>query len=77
MVKSVQEKRTTDSSVEWLNYNKTGRIYICSKMSCTEEKKRREELLIVLLRQTPRGEKKRTRQREREKKERIESRLFT
>jgi len=76
MVKSVQEKRTTDSSVEWLNYNKNGRIYTQQNV-VYRGKKRREELLIVLLRQTPRGEKKRTRQREREKKERIESRLFT
>jgi hypothetical protein len=63
MGENVQDERTTDSSVGWLNYNKNGRIY-AAKCRCMEEKKRRrrrEELLIVLRRQTLKKKKKRTR----------------
>jgi hypothetical protein len=43
MVESVlQDERTTDSSVGWLNYNKSGRIY-AAKCRCMEEKKEEEE----------------------------------
>jgi len=42
MLESVQEERTTDSSVGWLNYNKSGRIY-AAKCRCMEEKKEEEE----------------------------------
>jgi hypothetical protein len=57
----MQGERTTDSSVGWLNYNKSGRIYT-AKCRCMEEKKKEEEegeLLIMLLRQTPREERER------------------
>jgi hypothetical protein len=70
MLESVQVERTTDSSVGWLNYNKSGRVY-AAKCRCMEEKKRRRrgELLIVLLRQTSREEKK-EHDREKERKRR-------
>jgi len=42
MGENVQDERTTDSSVGWLNYNKNGRIY-AAKCRCMEEKKEEEE----------------------------------
>jgi len=58
-----ERERENDSSVGWLNYNKSGRAYT-AKCRCMEKKKRRRkgELLIMLLRRTTPGEeKKRTR----------------
>jgi CRISPR-associated DxTHG motif protein len=40
IVECMQGERTTDSSVGWLNYNKSGRIYT-AKCRCMEEKKKR------------------------------------
>ncbi len=70
MVESVQEERTTDSSVGWLNYNKSGRIY-AAKCRCMEEKKKKKKKRRAFDRATTtnpeRRKKKNTIERKREK----------
>jgi hypothetical protein len=67
MGENVQDERTTDSSVGWLNYNKNG-PHICSKMSLYEgekktkkKKKKRAFDRATTTTTNPKEEKKRTR----------------
>lgn len=76
IVESVQDERTTDSSVGWLNCNKSGRTYT-AKCRCMEEKKEKEEESFwSCYNDKPRKKKKEHDREKKRKKERIESRLF-